>query len=42
MVPARLAEQALGMLAAPLSDEDLAAQAEAAGFEEELEEDPEE
>jgi len=34
MVPARFAEQALGMLASPLSDEELAAQAEAAGFEE--------
>jgi hypothetical protein len=45
MVPAKFAEHALGMLATPLSDEDLAAQAEAAGFdaeEEELEEDPEE
>ncbi len=42
MVPARFAEQSLGMLAAPLSDEDLAAQAEAAGFEEEEpEEEPE-
>ena len=45
MVPATLAEQALRMLAAPLSDEELAAQAEAAGLEgeqaeEELEEDP--
>jgi hypothetical protein len=34
MVPAGLAEQALRMLAAPLSDEELAAQAEAAGMEE--------
>jgi hypothetical protein len=32
MVPASLAEPALRMLAAPLSDEELAAQAEAAGF----------
>jgi hypothetical protein len=37
MVPKALAEQALGMLAAPLSDEELAAQAEAAGLEEEPE-----
>jgi hypothetical protein len=35
MVPAKLAEQALQMLAAPLSDEELEAQAEAAGFAEE-------
>lgn len=46
MVPAAQAERALGMLAAvPLSDEELAAQAEAAGFEgdeeEEEVEDPE-
>lgn len=41
-VPAKFAEHALRMLATPLSDEELAAQAEAAGFEEELEEDPEE
>ncbi len=34
MVPSGQAEQALGMLAAPLSDEELAAQAEAAGLEE--------
>jgi len=32
MVPAKLAEQALQMLAAPLSDEELEAQAEAAGL----------
>lgn len=37
MVPASLAEPALRMLAAPLSDEELAAQAEAAGFEEDAE-----
>ena len=43
MVPAGLAEQALRLLAAPLSDEELAAQAEAAGFEgEESEAEPEE
>jgi hypothetical protein len=42
MVPSRFAEQALGMLATPLSDEELAAQAEAAGFEEDPEQDPEE
>jgi hypothetical protein len=35
MVPASLAEPALRMLAAPLSDEELAAQAEAAGLAEE-------
>jgi hypothetical protein len=33
MVPSGMAEPALRMLAAPLSDEELAAQAEAAGFE---------
>lgn len=43
MVPAGLAEQALGMLAAPLSDEELAAQAEAAGLlDEDAGEEPEE
>ena len=39
MVPASLAEQAISMLAAPLSDEELAAQAEAAGYSE-YEEEP--
>ena len=38
VVPASQAEAALQMLVTPLSDEELAAQAEAAGFEEELEE----
>jgi 6-phosphogluconate dehydrogenase (decarboxylating) len=45
MVPAGFAEQALRMLAAPLSDEELAAQAEAAGFadeEEDAEAEPDE
>ena len=37
MVPAGMAEQALQMLAAPLSDDELAAQAEAAGSEEDTE-----
>jgi hypothetical protein len=35
MVPGGLAEQALAMLETPLSDEELAAQAEAAGYEDE-------
>jgi hypothetical protein len=37
MVPPDLAEQALGLLTTPLTDEELAAQAEAAGGEEEPE-----
>lgn len=42
MVAASLAKQALAMLVSPLSDEELAAQAEAAGYyDEEPEEDPE-
>jgi hypothetical protein len=42
MVPAELAEQALGLLAAtPISEEELAAQAEAAGLEEDVAEDDE-
>jgi hypothetical protein len=40
MVPAALANQALGMLASPLSDEELAAQAEAAGYEDEEPQEP--
>ncbi len=42
MVPPRFAEQALGILATPLSDDDLAAQAEAAVLEEESEQDAKE
>ncbi|HEY4086032.1 MAG TPA: hypothetical protein VGM43_08845 [Bryobacteraceae bacterium] len=41
MVPPDLAEQALGLLTTPLSDEELAAQAEAAGEEEEFSEEDE-
>jgi hypothetical protein len=37
MVPQQFAEQSLRLLVTPLSDEDLEAQAEAAGFEEDLE-----